>query len=413
MDIVGRLCPTLIGKHGIVKAFQRNALQLLLGMAWFAFADLSRAGDTKTWEEFSGEKALTHVQRLVDLGPRPAGSDAIEKARNYIEDELRHSGWQVTRQAFSDDTPRGKINFVNLIARLSSDGNAASPSFLLCSHYDTKLFDTFRFVGANDGGSSTGLLLELARVLGHHPSVAKNVELVFFDGEEAYENFSQTDGLYGSRYFARQLQSEGTKQPARSATHRVAGGFRGGILFDMVGDRSLGVTLPADSPAAMARDVFTAAEALKFRKYFSYLDRDMIDDHTPLNAIGIPTIDIIDFDYPWWHTADDTMDKISAQSLQIVGSVALYYLAEFGFKPRVASIKKDTEGKIIFDEEYLCCWRATEQTSQTAGRRSRRLFSCAPAANARLCRSSAQRPDLMAQDGPELAFDGVLQSKWI
>jgi Zn-dependent M28 family amino/carboxypeptidase len=219
-----------------------------------------------------------------------------------------------------------------LIARFSDDANAASPSFLLCSHYDTKLFDAIRFVGANDGGSSTGLLLELARVLGQHPSLARKLELAFFDGEEAYENFSGTDGLYGSRYFARQLQSEGAKQPARSATHNVAGGFRGGILFDMVGDRSLGVTLPADSPAAMARDIFAAAEALKLRKYFSYLDRNLIDDHAPLNAIGIPTIDIIDFDYPWWHTADDTMDKISSQSLQIVGSVALYYLAEFGLK---------------------------------------------------------------------------------
>ena len=293
---------------------------LLLALTWMVFGQQSRAAEMKMWEEFSGEKALVHVQRLVDLGPRPAGSDAIEKARNYIEDELRHSGWQVTRQAFSDDTPRGKINFVNLIARLSSDGNAASPSFLLCSHYDTKLFDTIRFVGANDGGSSTGLLLELARVLGHHANVARNVELVFFDGEEAYENFSETDGLYGSRFFAKQLQSEGAKK------------IRGGILFDMVGDRSLGITLPADSPAAMARDVFAAAEAVKLRKYFSYLDRDMIDDHTPLNAIGIPTIDIIDFDYPWWHTADDTMDKISAESLQIVGSVALYYLAEFALK---------------------------------------------------------------------------------
>jgi Zn-dependent M28 family amino/carboxypeptidase len=190
----------------------------------------------------------------------------------------------------------------------------------LCSHYDTKLFDTIRFVGANDGGSSTGLLLELARVLGQHPSLARKVELAFFDGEEAFENFSDTDGLYGSRYFAKQLQSEGAKQ------------FLGGILFDMIGDRSLGITLPADSPAAMARDVFAAAEALKLRKYFSYLDRDLIDDHAPLNAIGIPTIDIIDFDYPWWHTADDTMDKISAQSLQIVGSVALYYLTESALK---------------------------------------------------------------------------------
>jgi Zn-dependent M28 family amino/carboxypeptidase len=304
---------------------------LVIVLASVTCLNSSRASDVRIWEEFSGQKALAHVQRLVDLGPHPAGSDAIEKARDYIEDQLRHSGWQVTRQAFTDDTPRGKIHFVNLIARFSSDANtaSASPSFLFCSHYDTKSFDTIRFVGANDGGSSTGLLLELARVLGHHANVARNVELVFFDGEEAYENFSETDGLYGSRFFAKQLQSEGAKQPARSATHSLAGGFRGGILFDMVGDRSLGITLPADSPAAMARDVFAAAEALKLRKYFSYLDRDMIDDHTPLNAIGIPTIDVIDFDYPWWHTADDTMDKISAESLQIVGSVALYYLAEF------------------------------------------------------------------------------------
>ena len=280
----------------------------------------SRAAEVKIWEEFSGEKALAHVQRLVDLGPHPAGSEAIPKVRDYIEEQLRHSGWQVTRQAFTDDTPRGKIQFVNLVARFPGESKAASSSILLCSHYDTKLFDTIRFVGANDGGSSTGLLLELARVLGQHANLARKVELVFFDGEEAYENFSETDGLYGSRYFAKQLRRESAKQ------------FRGGILFDMVGDRSLGVTLPADSPPAMARDIFAAADALKFRKYFSYLDRDMIDDHTPLNALGIPTIDIIDFDYPWWHTADDTMDKISAESLQIVGSVALYYLAEFGLE---------------------------------------------------------------------------------
>jgi glutaminyl-peptide cyclotransferase len=293
---------------------------LLLALAWTVFVQQSCAAEAKIWEEFSGEKALAHVQQLVDLGPHPAGSDAIEKARDYIEAQLRHSGWQVTRQAFTDDTPRGKIHFVNLIARFAGNANSTSPSLLLCSHYDTKLFDTIRFVGANDGGSSTGLLLELARVLGQHPPLARKVELAFFDGEEAYENFSTTDGLYGSRYFARQLQGEGAKQ------------FRGGILFDMVGDRSLGITLPPNSPSALAHDVFAAAEALKLRKYFSYLDRDLIDDHAPLNAIGIPTIDIIDFDYPSWHTADDTMDKISAQSLQIVGSVALYYLAEFGLK---------------------------------------------------------------------------------
>ena len=160
----------------------------------------------------------------------------------------------------------------------------------------------------------------MARVIGKHPDLARKIELVFFDGEEAFEQFSETDGLYGSRYFARQLQSGGAKQ------------FRGGLLFDMVGDRSLGITLPTDSPADMARDIFAAAEALKLRNYFTYLGRELIDDHAPLNAIGIPTLDVIDFDFPWWHTADDTMDKISAPSLQIVGSVALYYLSEFALK---------------------------------------------------------------------------------
>src|SRR5437016_10514707 len=277
---------------------------------------LAKTETPKIWEEFSGQKAFGHVQRLVEFGLRPAGSTAIEKSRDYIEDQLRRSGWQVTRQTFSDDTPRGKIHFVNLLAQFSGQGKASSPSFLLCSHYDTKMFDTIRVVGPNDGGSSTGLLLELARVIGQHPNLARKIELVFFDGEEAIEQFSQTDGLYGSRYFAKQLQSGGAKQ------------FRAGILFDMVGDRSLDITLPADSPSEMARDIFAAAEALKSRSYFTYLDRGMTDDHTPLNEMGIPTIDIIDFDFPWWHTADDTIDKISAQSLQIVGSVALYYLSE-------------------------------------------------------------------------------------
>jgi Peptidase family M28 len=279
----------------------------------------SRATPPKVWEEFSGEKALAHVRRLVDLGPRPPGSEAIEKSRDYIENQLRLSGWQVTRQAFTDDTPRGKVRFVNLIGRFPTQRNSA-PSFLLCSHYDTKIFDSFRFVGANDAGSSTGLLLELGRVLGQHPNLAAQIELAFFDGEEAYEHFSEKDGLYGSRYFARQLGSSEAKQ------------FRGGIVFDMVGDRSLTITFPPDSPAEMARDLFASAEALKWRSYFSYLGRELMDDHTPLNAIGIPTIDVIDFDFPWWHTADDTIDKVNAESLRIVGSVAAYYLSEFALK---------------------------------------------------------------------------------
>jgi glutaminyl-peptide cyclotransferase len=275
------------------------------------------APEAKIWEEFSGNKALAHVQHLVDLGPRPPGSDAIEKSRAYIDNQLQLSGWQVERQWFTDETPRGKVAFVNLIARFPARPRV-SPTFLLSSHYDTKFFPGVRFVGANDGGSSTGLLLELARILGRHPALAAKMELVFFDGEEAYENFSQTDGLYGSRYFAKQL--------ANSAR------FRGGLLFDMVGDRSLNITLPLDSPRQMAHDLFAAAEALRLRQYFTYFDSAVTDDHTPLNAIGIPTIDLIDFDFAWWHTPDDTIDKLSAESLQVVGSVAAYYLSEFAFK---------------------------------------------------------------------------------
>jgi hypothetical protein len=276
----------------------------------------------KIWEEFSGEKALSHVQQLVDLGPRPPGSDALEKSRIYIEKQLSIFGWRTTRQVFTDETPRGKVQFVNLIAQFDTrGGNDLPPSFLLCSHYDSKLFDTMRFVGANDSGSSTGLLLEMARVLARNPDLARKIELVFFDGEEAYENFSDTDGLYGSRYFAQQLEET-----------KTAGQFRGGIVFDMIGDRSLVVTLPPDSPAQIAHDIFASADMLNVRDHFTYFDREITDDHTPLNAVGIPTIDLIDFDFPWWHTADDTIDKVSAQSLQIVGSVAVYYLSEFALR---------------------------------------------------------------------------------
>ena len=276
------------------------------------------AAKPKIWEEISGERALAHVQQLVDLGPRPPASEAIEKARTYIDNQLRLAGWQIERQEFTNDTPRGKIRFVNLIARFPSP--KASPSFLLCSHYDTKLFDNVRFVGANDGGSSTGLLLEFARVLGQYPTLAAQVELVFFDGEEAYDSFTATDGLYGSRYFAKQLAASAPKQ------------FRGGILFDMVGDRALKITLPPASPAQMVHDIFASAEALNLRSYFTYFEFEITDDHTPINAIGIPTIDLIDFDYPPWHTADDTIDKLSAESLRIVGAVAAYYLNQFALK---------------------------------------------------------------------------------
>ena len=308
----------------LVRQWQRISWLALFLAAGIAFsASGAAATPPALWEEFSGEKALEHVQRLVDFGPRPPGSAALEKSREYIEKQLTSLGWQVTRQTFTDNTPRGQVTFSNLIAQFSSRDKKKTPVpvFLLCSHYDTKWFETVRFVGANDGGSSTGLLLELGRLLSRHPDMAMKIQLVFFDGEEAYENFSETDGLYGSRYFARKLvEAKMSKQ------------FRGGLLFDMVGDRSLDITLSPDSPAAMARDIFAVAESLKVRSHFTYFHSPIMDDHTPLNGIGIPTLDLIDFNFPAWHTGEDTMDKVSAESLRIVGRVAAYYLAEFALK---------------------------------------------------------------------------------
>ena len=292
---------------------------LLLAACDGASTESSQSAQRKIWEDFSGENALAHTQAMVDFGPRPAGSEAIEKTRGYLTKELERSGWKVDRQGFTAETPRGKVEFVNLIAIFG--GKESRPFFLLCSHFDTKTFDNMKFVGANDGGSNTGVLLEMARVLALRPDLARKVQLVFFDGEEAYESFTETDGLFGSRYFAEQL----VKQNKTTA-------FRGGILFDMVGDKSLTITLPPDSPAEIASGIFASADALKVRKHFTYFANEITDDHTPLNEIGIPTIDLIDFDYPPWHTAGDTMDKLSAESLRITGAVACHYLAETALK---------------------------------------------------------------------------------
>src|SRR5438046_93268 len=301
----------------------RCTLSRTLFLATVATLSIQSCGDRMPalWENFSGEKAFAHVQHLVDLGPRPACSEALEKSRLYIIEQLQSAGWNVTRSEFSDQTPRGKMTFVNLIARFGTNEKKESGQFLLCSHYDTKTFETIRFVGANDGGSSTGLLIEMARVLAMRPALAAKVELLFFDGEEAFENFTATDGLYGSRHFAAELRDSGK-----------AKSVRGGILFDMIGDKSLDITLPPDSPADLARNIFAAADALGQRAYFTYLGGGITDDHTPLNQIGIPVIDLIDFDFPPWHTADDTLDKTSAESLQIVGRVALYDLVQFELK---------------------------------------------------------------------------------
>jgi len=279
------------------------------------------AAPKELWKEFSGTAAFAHVERLVDFGPRPSGSEALEKARKYITDAVQGRGWQVIPQKFVDLTPRGPVTFVNLIARFGTAGGGpvsdAAQRVIIASHYDTKIFDTIRFVGADDGGSSTGALIELARVLALDPDLARRVELVFFDGEEAVVQFTELDGLYGSRYYAHVLRE----------THRNRQ-FKFGIVWDMIGPSDLNITIPPDSPPELARGIFAAADALGARSSFSYFRSPILDDHTPLNESHIPTIDLIDFDFIYWHTADDTLDKLSPESLQKVGAVTLYLLRQ-------------------------------------------------------------------------------------
>ena len=288
-------------------------------------ANSTPAAPYEIWKEFSGEKAFAEARNQVEIGPRPAGSPEVEKARVLIEKSLRASGWDVERQAFTNETPHGPIQFVNIIGRFSPSGKHPAldntQKAIVCSHYDTKLFSTIRFVGASDGASSTGALLELARVLALDPVLASKIELVFFDGEEAVVQFTapddpHPDGLYGSRYYAEKLRAE-----SRAAQIKF------GILWDMIGARDLSITLPSNSPAALSRDIMAAADALQLRNHFTFFDRPILDDHVPLFQIDhIPTIDLIDFDYPVWHTADDDLEHIGPESLQQVGAVTLYNL---------------------------------------------------------------------------------------
>lgn len=269
-------------------------------------------------QSFDAQQAFLHVKNQVDFGPHPSGSEEIKKTRDYIGSQLKKFGYTVTEQSFEDSTPRGKIKFTNIRARLPQSTISkwlSKPALVIASHYDTKWFKDIRFVGANDGGSSTGVLLEIARVVSVHKSLSKrSIEFVFFDGEEAIESFTETDGLYGSRHYVKQLKH---------------GEIESMILLDMVGDGSLSVLVSNDAPDLSSK-VYKAAEDVKARDYFHPLLGAMIDDHTPFVKAGIPAVDLIDFDYGpgnrFWHTNQDTIDKISPESLKIIGQTILKFL---------------------------------------------------------------------------------------
>ncbi len=282
----------------------------------------------RLWEKFSGENALKEVRRQVDIGPRPSGTAALAEARTRITESLRQSGWEVEPQEFEHaPVPKqGTMHFINLIARFPADKSHPAAhdaqTVILGSHYDTKRMDSVRFVGANDGGSSTGALLELARVLAKAPALASRIELVFFDGEEAIVQFGPAetgpDGLVGSRHYAQQLRDSGRAKQ-----------FKFGIVWDMIGDADLTVTLPRDTPPDLSAKLFEGAEALGVRGKFGFSAGDITDDHSPLILIAkIPSMDVIDFEYPPWHTSADTMDKLSATSIETVGRITLWMLAK-------------------------------------------------------------------------------------
>ncbi len=258
---------------------------------------------------FDGKAAFAHVERLVGLGPRPAGSEPLARARRYIVDELKKAGARVREQAFTAPTPDGPVRMVNVIAELPG----RRPEVILVGgHYDTKFFPHFTFVGANDGGSSSGFLLELARVLGPRPREF-TYWIVFFDGEEARREWSATDGIYGSRHLVASLERDGRVRRLRAV-----------VVVDMIGDRKLNIRRDPTSTPWLTDLLWGSARRLGHRAHFLDEPLAVEDDHVPFLKAGIPSALIIDFDYdPYWHTPEDTLDKLSPRSLQIVGEILL------------------------------------------------------------------------------------------
>ncbi len=266
---------------------------------------------------FSGEKAYAHVEALTAFGPRPPESEAYEKSLAYLENYLTALGWKTKRQSFKGITPIGPIAFTNLLARYSPDAEpdwTVSPPYLIGSHLDTKRFPDFQFVGANDSGSSTGVLAELARVLSTQGEPAKNIELVFFDGEEAFlENIRGRDGLYGSKYYASQLNNRSVKP-------------RLGMVLDIVGDPKLPLLIGGDSEKNLVAHTQAAAKTLGIQNWVKAHSDSIIDDHIPLmSKANLPVLHLIGsfMDATYWHKADDTLDKITPGALENTGKLTL------------------------------------------------------------------------------------------
>ena len=272
------------------------------------------AAETKAPAGVSGARALEEVRSFVELGSKESGTPGAEQAANYLRDRLREFGAEAEIQEFTDMTPIGELTFRNVVGRIPGTGGSI---LLLGSHYDTKpgIAD---FVGANDSGSSTGLLLELARTLKANAPHAMEIRFAFFDGEESRQRYGPNDGFHGSRHMAAAMEADGSLSNVAAM-----------ILLDMVGDRDLTVTVPRNGTPWLTALAFDAARAEGAREKFQLHPYNVGDDHEEFFARGVPAIDLIDFQYgsapgknDYWHTAQDTLDKLSAESLGVVGRTA-------------------------------------------------------------------------------------------
>jgi len=263
---------------------------------------------------FDGRRAYRHVEKLVGIGMRRPGSEGIRKAQQYIMGELKSYGCAVEQDDFQSSTPQGRVAMKNIVAKAGPDKGDV---ILLLTHYDT--FPLQGFVGANDGGSSTAVLLELARLLcARRPKVA--VWIAFLDGEEAFVEWSDTDGVYGSRQMAATLANSGELKRVKAV-----------ILADMVGYRNLHFLRETNSTPWLRDLVWSVAHRLGYEKEFADGLTAIEDDHLPFVRRGVPAVDIIQCcseEYPYWHTIEDTLDKVSPRSLAITGHVILESVAE-------------------------------------------------------------------------------------
>lgn len=266
---------------------------------------------------FSGGRAYEYARDFVAIGPRWPTSPGHAKAEAFLREHFRHD--QVEEDTFTADTPIGPVPMRNFIVRFPGTKDGV---IVLASHYETNYWlRNINFVGANDGGATTGLLMSLAdrfraETAGGRKLEGYSVWLVFFDGEEAIRSWSESDSTYGSRHLAAKWGRDGT-----------LGRIKAFILTDMIGDRDLDIQRETQSTAWLVDVVREAAKRYHDEQYFFQTEEPVEDDHLAFVRRGVPSIDLIDLDYgpnnSYHHTAQDTLDKISARSLQIDGDVIL------------------------------------------------------------------------------------------